>query len=165
MTSKLFVNSLEPMQGNTISVAGSDTVLHAPGHVVQVVEQTITVPSHVIITTSVDTYTGYSISITPKFASSKILIDFNINIQSANTGIVRLKIYKDGSNTLGYSTWGSWGGNLNWKTENISVKHSEVNSGTSSRTYQLYVNNDGAHTTYAPHADTNLSMTLMEIAQ
>lgn len=36
MTSKLFVNSLEPMQGNTISVAGSDTVLHAPGHVIQV---------------------------------------------------------------------------------------------------------------------------------
>ena len=165
MTSKLFVNSLEPMQGNTISVAGSDTVLHAPGHVIQVVEQNIIPPSNVTITTSADTYTGYSISITPKFASSKILIDFNVNVQSTGTGIVRLKIYKDGSNTLGYSTWGSWGGYSNSKTENISVKHSEVNSGTSSRTYQLYVSNHNSSTTYAPHENTNLSMTLMEIAQ
>lgn len=157
MSSTLYVDSLiEKTSGNGV---------HIPGHVMQVVEQTITVSSHTVVATSVDTYTGYSISITPKFASSKILIDFNINIQSTDTGIVRFKIYKDGSNTLGYSTWGSWGGRPSGKTENISVKHSEVNSGTSSRTYQLYVSNHGAYTTYAPHENTNLSMTLMEIAQ
>ena len=72
--STLKVNNLQAESGTTISVA-SGHVLHAPGHVIQTVTMNQTDQVQSAFTTSTDLF---SLSITPKFSSSKILITGNI---------------------------------------------------------------------------------------
>ena len=79
MTSKLFVNSLEPMQGNTINVAGSGTVLHAPGHVIQVVSLENTTADSAVVSADYPVASGFKLSITPSSTNSKILVVFTIH--------------------------------------------------------------------------------------
>ena len=80
MTSKLFVNSLEPMQGNTISVAGSDTVLHAPGHVIQTVQGFSNTQANTNNSTDTEALTALRTSITPKSSTSKLLVMVSYHI-------------------------------------------------------------------------------------
>ena len=80
MTSRLIVDQLEgkPGSGNVVTVPTGHT-LYAPGAVIQVVHETInTEKSNATgLTDSVWQFTGVTASITPKFATSKILIQYN----------------------------------------------------------------------------------------
>jgi hypothetical protein len=107
MTSKLFVNSLEPMQGNTINVAGSNTVLHAPGHVMQVVISTFTAAHSTTTSTSFSSMgSPFSLAITPKFSNSIILIDIMLNPYiSGNSHSGAFNIH-NGSGLLGHASNG-----------------------------------------------------------
>jgi len=81
MTSRLIVDQLEgkPGSGNVVTVPTGHT-LYSPGAVIQVVHQTNstarTNSSH-SITNGVWQFTGTTATITPKFATSKILIEYH----------------------------------------------------------------------------------------
>lgn len=81
MTSRLIVDQLEGKSGsgNIVTVPTGHT-LYAPGAVIQVVHETISAErnnsSHGI-TNGVWQFTGVTATITPKFTTSKILVQYN----------------------------------------------------------------------------------------
>ena len=78
--STLFVNNLNTASGSTIQVASGKTI-HQPGSVLQVVTKTF--GDQTTVTSSGTTYTDVTngtITITPKFNNSQILIIPNITI-------------------------------------------------------------------------------------
>ena len=160
MTSKLFVNSLEPMQGNTISVAGSDTVLHAPGHVIQVVNTNFSTAQNFSSASSTDS--GLSLSITPKFASSKILVNFNAHLSGNGTTQGFIQIRRGDGTLLGpdeifYARVGNVYGMNGYQ------KFDSPNT-TSTVTYKIQIR--ATQSTVALNQDGGVSdVTLMEIAQ
>jgi hypothetical protein len=81
MTSRIIVDQLEgkPGSGNIVTVPTGHT-LYAPGAVIQVVHETINTQKTNAsdgLTDSVWQFTGVTASITPKFDTSKILIQYN----------------------------------------------------------------------------------------
>ena len=171
MTSKLFVNSLEPMQGNTINVAGSDTVLHAPGHVIQVVRSSFTAAHN---TTSSTSFTSmgdpFNLSISPKFSNSIILIDMMLNpyiTGNSHTGVYNIH---NGSGQLGHPSNG-FGivpptGGSNGQYRHFNINASDTASSTSTITYQVYHRSDNAGVTfYGNHANLTNHIRLTEVAQ
>lgn len=71
MTGQINVNKIAARTGNTITVESGD-VLQAPGHVLQVVQGSIS--SEVASGSSSFVDTGLSVAITPSSSSSKVLI-------------------------------------------------------------------------------------------
>ena len=63
---------------NKIIVPSGQT-LHAPGHVIQVVDKTFTTQTASTSQTYIDV-NGGSLSITPKFSNSKIFVNFNFSL-------------------------------------------------------------------------------------
>jgi len=173
MTSKLFVNSLEPMQGNTINVAGSDTVLYAPGHIIQVVTYKDT-STALFGTTSASYVTNGDMpaaTITPKFSNSKILIQAMIGMQSDQTGQIENTIYRttggvatdlSGGNTYGLAFKGVGTGTF-WAE--CSISWSDNPNTTNAVEYKWYSRSETAANIYPIHVGTSVSMTLMEVAQ
>ncbi len=166
MTSKLFVNSLEPMQGNTISVAGSDTVLHAPGHVVQFeFHQHDPGTGSVSSTSLVDT--GLTLNITPKFSNSYFYIIasmYESYTASANSSI-QYAINRNGTiigdhqgATVGYQSTGPhyW---------NTTLTFVDTPNTTSTLTYKIQAKSPYGHTVYHNGDNTQTHLQVMEIAQ
>jgi len=146
MTSKLFVNSLEPMQGNTINVAGTDTVLHAPGHVIQLqalsrVRTSIQVLSSTSTVILNDGVGNFETTITPKFSNSKIVGYVNIAgiATTSNANSIAFMIYRNGSfiqtidNHLGYN------GDEHGDRHHLSHQFIDEPNSTSTVTYSIYV--------------------------
>lgn len=84
MTSKLYVDSLQPRTGNTINLAGSGSVLHAPGHVLQTLSDETS--SYTTYTSSAFTDIGLSVSITPSSSSNKVLVIYSVPVFVEGTG-------------------------------------------------------------------------------
>ena len=171
MTSKLFVNSLEPMQGNTISVAGSDTVLHAPGHVVQVVQSTMS--GNITTSSSSAVATGLERSFTPKFSTSLIQVQLLSGRSFIQPGQqLDILLYKDGSrvNTTGSGRWISqYSQSTDHHHGGYSGCYFETAGSTSSRTYQVYFdsNNGTVYFNNSPssNAEYKVYLVVTEIAQ
>ncbi len=188
MTSKLFVNSLEPMQGNTISVAGSDTVLHAPGHVIQVVSATKTDTQ--AFGPAVNVWydiTGLAATITPKFSSSKILVDVSISFSGEANSYIAFRMFR-GTTEILYNTESGTGincaggrtinnsGNMNYSVHKEIITGFDSPNTTSAVTYKPQISPMRTNTksatvnrSYTAGDDNQFrtvsSITLTEIAQ
>ena len=141
----------------------NSTVQASAGSVLQVVQATTTTSSSTSSTSYVTT--GFSASITPKFATSKILVNFNGRIYlntAANEGSI--SIYRGGSSI--------WGGNSVFNSAGGIAAQQSINyldspATTSSTTYTLYIKIAGAGAIiFMPNgaADGIGTITLMEIA-
>ena len=84
------------VNNNVVTVPSGHT-LHAPGHVLQVVQGATTTTAASTSTTFVSS--GLSVSITPKFATSKLLISITHNGVTKNSGnasnALRMKLQKN----------------------------------------------------------------------
>ena len=108
------------------------------GAVLQVVNMTYSTTQSISSTSWVDT--GLSLVITPKFASSKIRIDYqfyNFNIGSSNSG-VSFRITRNGSNlhtpNAGYGDYSGASGGFHWGRTGIAI---DSPSSTSALTYKI----------------------------
>ena len=166
--STLFVDTInEKTSGNGIKI---------PGHVVQV--QTYLDNSTSAFQTSSGSYVTSagnlpSLSITPKYSDSKILIIAHVGMQHDAGGQIENTIFRivsgqsnvdlsDG-NTYGLCFKGTSEANGFWVQANISV--SDTPGTTSQVTYTWYARSESSNNIYANHAGSSNAMTLMEIAQ
>ena len=87
--STLKVNNIDTQTGSNIVVA-SGKVLSAPGHIIQVVRNIPATTSSVTLASSTmaELSTSYRTSITPKFASSLLRLNFNGLISGQNTSAI-----------------------------------------------------------------------------
>ena len=99
--SKLSVGSLEGLlvNNNKITVSPGHT-LYAPGHVVQVVTSSSTTTTSVASTSWVQIGgSALTVTITPKFANSQILILCNVGLYSPNGGNGFVGLFRGGGAT------------------------------------------------------------------
>lgn len=90
MVSILKTDKIQASHGSTVEIP-SGHVLQAPGHIVQLVEK----QDKTVASTSSTSYTnsgvsGLNLSITPKFATSKIYMTVHLSVEmsGANTGFI-----------------------------------------------------------------------------
>jgi hypothetical protein len=143
------------------------TIQNTAGAVLQVVNANTTTPVSTTSTTYVDV--GLSASITPKFATSKILIIGTVEgIKTAaiNTG-VKVSLYKGTSATI-LSTPVAYAGFNTSSTDNntcASVSYLDSPATTSSTTYAFaFLRNTGSGNVDVQNNAAMSTITLMEIA-
>lgn len=174
--STMYVNNIAPLEGNTINVASGNT-LYAPGSVVQVVRSVYSTSTEITTNSYVDT--GLTANITPKSASSRILIFANIKglFQSNNGQDVGagFKIFRGATTELFGSNvnyefyfFGSTGVNNYRGAFTFNTEDTSHNS-TTELTYKVQVgayNADDASTQlYIHQSGSESTLILMEIAQ
>ena len=148
---------------NKIIVPSGQT-LTAPGHVIQVVNGFRTTTSSNNSASYADS--GLAVTITPKFASSKILVLVNIMSVENNTASegTHVKLVR-GSTDL--SEWGRFMGyTRTYMNAHPSLNYLDSPATTSATTYKVQFKRGqgGGQTNINANASTS-SMTLMEIAQ
>ena len=148
---------------NKIIVPSGQT-LTAPGHVIQVVNGFRTTTSSNNSASYADS--GLAVTITPKFASSKILITANIMAVENNTAIegTNLKLVR-GSTDL--SEWGKYlGYTRTYMNSSPSFSFLDSPATTSATTYKIqFKRSQGSGISYVSTNNSTSSMVLMEIAQ
>ena len=181
--STLRVDNLNARTGTKITVP-TGTTLYAPGHVVQVVQNTLT--TSVTTTSTSFANTGLVASITPIYANSKILVTTNMSIRSAQTGNyagggIRLVRNLTGSDTTivdsvadgsgPYSFWTQAGGASSVNILQMhTINYLDSPGTTSSLTYRTQGRLYSSSVTYIYFnpSDNNTgtaTIVLMEIAQ
>ena len=163
MASELTVQTLRgPTSGanaDTVLIPSGQT-LHAPGHVIQVVNTNYTTAQTFSSASSTDS--GLSLSITPKLASSKILVNFNAHLSGNGTSQGFIQIRRGDGTLIGpdeifYSRVSSQ------YTLNSFQKFDSPNT-TSAVTYKIQIR--ATQSIIALNQDGGVSdVTLMEIAQ
>ena len=153
--------------GNTISVA-SGHVIHQPGSILQVVTaQTTGASTNVTSTSFVEVSNQLRATITPKFATSKLLVMFQSSMyrstSTSNPWGVQT-IFRDGVDIAG----GTYQfGYTQVSAPTGSAIHSGIKmvdaNNTNATTFSLYVRAGSNHTMQLESADRNI--TVMEIAQ
>ena len=158
--STLYVDTItEKTVGNGVQIAG---------HVVQVVSADGP-NSEVTFTGSTFTDINLSASITPKFATSKILVKFNFvsatNNGSAGSYAIGLRILRD---TTGiYENFRvPWGNSIAGVGQVAHLEYVESPATTSAITYKVQAKNGSASGNVTAHmGNSNAQVILMEIAQ
>jgi hypothetical protein len=173
--------------GNQVSVPAGQ-VLYAPGHVIQVVNTFITVPTSVSVPANYQSYTNVpnlAATITPKSASSKIYImvrwfgEFSVQTTNWDSmfGIKRngtsIGAPVSGSTSIGITmaALSYYANDGNSTPEMCMFDYLDSPASTSATTYQVYVNATIAVTLYTNRTVGGggefgtSSVTLMEIAQ
>ena len=173
------------VNSNTVTVPAGHT-LYAPGHVIQVVS----VSKTDTFTTASDTFTpvtGLSISITPKLATSKILVSVQISVgmQINVSSFGAFKVTRGGTDIYTGDSPSSrvsavFGGTTNIDAQlallSMPIVHLDSPATTSSITYQVearrtgtastvFVNRSGNDGNEARSVRGASSITVMEIAQ
>jgi len=136
----------------------NSTVQASAGNVLQVVNSK-TAPTQASTASTTFVTTGFSLSITPKFATSKIYLSFSINTY-VSAAVGRYTIYR-GATDLQASTGGLVIVNPGYSQNTITLLDSPAT--TSSTTYTIYMSND-AGSIYAGLTGQTSVFTLMEIA-
>jgi hypothetical protein len=158
----------------TVSNDGSVIVpgtLHSPGHVIQTVyatNTTLVVPSQ-----TVNDYTTFiQINITPKYATSKILITgiAGVEVSGGNYPTVHCRLYRDSTHIKSYLYWGYEGAVTTHRILNEPIHFLDSPTTTSALTYYAKLANSSgsAYTgTYAgkAHAYNPSTIVVQEIAQ
>jgi hypothetical protein len=177
----MYVNNIAPLEGNTINVASGNT-LNAPGHVIQVV-QVVKTDTYSMAAASWTDITGYSVSITPSSSSSKVLINWHLDVGSNDPrpdGMLRLLrdstaicigASNGGTDFLTHHFSGPEGSFPGNDVNNISGMFLDSPSTTSSVTYKFQIRNwEATDTLTVGRRQGNASfqapstITLMEIA-
>lgn len=169
MASELIVQTIQgPSSGSNANkvIIPSGQTLYAPGHVLQVVQGSIT--SQVSTTSTTAASTGLSASITPKSTSSDILV--LVSIPSRATGTtwgMEYKLYRGGSSIHKFmSGWGFNNGSSADRSGMFAATYLDSPATTSSTTYEIYFNTQsGTDAKYASIDNDDSFITLMEIAQ
>ena len=165
--STLKTNTIQAATGTSVSVAGGHTI-HQPGSILQVVTaQTTGSSTNVTSTSFVEVSNQLRAIITPKFATSKLLVMFQSSMyrstSTSNPWGVQT-IFRDGVDIAG--------GNYQFGYTQVSAAtgsaiHSGIKSvdanNTNATTFSLYVRAGSNHTMQLESADRNI--TVMKIAQ
>ena len=151
-----------------LTATGISAVQNLPaGSVLQVVNATATTGASNSSTTWVTT--NFSASITPKFATSKILVRVNggcfDTLNTAQQG--QLTIYRNNATNLGNVTRGlnqfyAAGGRTQFP---VAMEVLDSPATTSSTTYTVYIRSSSTYTIEFNQDPIQSSLTLMEIAQ
>lgn len=188
--SRLVVNTLQgtASNNNRISVPTGHT-LYAPGHVVQVVHTSITLPTSVSIPAAVATHTNipdFFATITPKSASSKIYVMvrwfgefsaqtvnwdtmFGLKRNGTSVGLNPSNV-GTGAQGISMASLGYYASDGATTPEMLYFDYYDSPTSTSAVTYQVYISASQASTVYtnrtvstaAEYGRSNI--TLMEIA-
>ena len=134
------------------------------GKVIQVVNAQFDNPAQVTTTSSTPSSTVLTATITPLFATSKILAMTNtqiVNNASTNYGFVA--IYRNGTVSLGWNSvvYCASGGSVWVPTTNISY---DAPATTSATTYTLYIKAGSGQLNVFWGSGTSSTITLMEIS-
>ena len=156
-------NKIIVPSGQTLDASGGLTT--PAGHVIQV--QNAGWNTTMLTTTTSFVTTGHSVTITPKFASSKIFLNLAGGSWYIEAGTANTTIYRN-STHLGHST-----GGLAYKQGNATARyhpHSmsayDSPNTTSAVTYTVYIKSENGTTTYYSYPSYGImSLTAMEIAQ
>ena len=181
--STLKTNTIQAATGTTVSVANGHTFA-PPGHVIQVVQSTLTSTASGTGTTYNDS--GLSAAITPTSASSKIFINGYITIGTSTfyaychlcRGDAAILHGNGASNrpTVTFANTQHMGGNDIYNFESVPFNYLDSPNTTSATTYKIRMRHYTTGTWYVnrTHSDRDNSgyeprgtsvMTLMEIAQ
>ena len=145
-------------------IVPSGQTLTAPGHVIQVVTSTSTTETFTTSTSLVDT--SLSVTITPKFNTSKIFITISSLGICVNTQYVVHKLLRGSTVICGDFAYNN---NNYWMPVNYAMSILDSPATTSATTYktQIRLSNAGdlRYNYGGDGSGTNASITAMEIAQ
>ena len=140
--------------------------VHIPGHIIQIIENSNTSVLNTASTTFVDS--GFSATITPKFATSKIMVIAAISLYNNTANSVSaFTIYRGSSRIGDSSTYGyyAWNGNSN-NVNQVTATYIDSPNSTSATEYKIYYGSIAASGTLKMSPNNTPSrITLMEIAQ
>lgn len=172
--STLAVNTIQAQTGTTVSVPTGQT-LAAPGHVIQVQQVDFTQRHHINTTSRVGLSGQYAVSITPKFANSKILVQTNINCIAGDTNTIRAILVRSvGGTPVDVANLGFYSTSTNWDPFNTNFCHLDSPATTSAVVYyvewrldqvEIYVNYANGSAGFNGVNDSRSTITAMEIAQ
>lgn len=136
------------------------------GGVIQVVQATYATQTTTTSTSYVTT--GLSASITPKFATSKILVTVSNTVRAASGGDCNWTVFRGtvaGTNLAGagYFVYGTATGGSTTVVSGISINYLDSPATTSATTYTLGFKSSGVSVN-SQHADATATITLLEIA-
>lgn len=161
--STLYVDQILPKNNANIALdlAGATP---APGSVIQVVQSKYSTQTG--ISSGSFTATGLNATITPKFASSKILVTSMISLQGSGSGGVGFAIYRGGVQV--FADPNAYNGAYyvyanNWRTK-VPLEFLDSPATTSAINYSIQMNAYSI-TGYLSTEGSMSTITLMEIAQ
>ena len=167
MASIIKVDTIQTAAGGTPTAA--DLGLNVTGSVIQVVTDVRDYASSVTISATSYTSLGIGISITPKYASSKIIITYDVNMTFNQNTSASLAVARD--STVINAGPGSAYGHYWWSASSVNlygpivVMTVDEPNTTDQVNYDLYGKMWGSGTNaQAPHNSSAVSITLMEIA-
>ena len=154
------------VNSNRITVPSGHT-LYAPGHVLQVVHGSTTTEVSTTSSTYVDT--GLTATITPKSASSKILVLVSHSQLFKNAGngdaSVNIQLFRNGNLVQHFNNLNLWTGSSSQVTGSTSTQYLDSPATTSALTYKTmfanYANTTGISIQFRGMPST---ITLMEVA-
>ena len=158
MSSELRVDKIIPTAG--VPTGGG-------GGIIQVKQFTTTNTANggFLMSTSSSSFTATPLllAITPKFSTSKILINVNTSSYNPGSGHTAYTIYRDSTN-IGGSTYGiaDFTGSHNWRP--FSMMFFDSPSTTSSVTYRVYGRTTNNTLYFGGDADMVNAITLMEVS-
>ena len=165
MTSKLKTDILETVSGSgTIALnnqlSGMTSASVPTGSVVQVINASSSTAFSTTSTSIVNT--GFSATITPTSASSKIIVVYSTTAWSANTTNMSVNLHLlRGSTDLGTKAVG-YAASAGYVAYPVTFSYFDTPSTTSATTYSLWVRAGGANGTVAKATEV-AQFTLMEI--
>jgi len=140
----------------------------APSSVIQTVNTTTPTTGFIAQTASTSMVsTGFSVTITPKFANSKILLTVGSNGQTSATGVVYYTIYRNSTNLVtgsGISMITSLRNSNGVNGGSVVMSFVDSPTTTSATTYTVYFCVDSGITGYfgyAPNAASNQASTFI----
>ena len=162
--STLYTDNIRANNASQITVPTGQT-LYAPGHVIQVVQNTST-SAHTGTTTDWAS-SGFSVTITPQSASSKVLLNINAVLSaSANAVQPRFSIFR-GSTNLGSAARGfgqTYSASGGLYQSMVSTTFLDSPNTTSAITYTVYLRTNQG--TYVWGADSGTqTFVAQEVAQ
>jgi len=169
MVSNLKVDKIQSVAGNTTQITVAENAVHIPGHVIQ----TIFANASTEVAFSSNTYVdaNVSASITPHFATSKILILSNLTFDNERGDTVHAKLLRNSTDIKEETYWNydSGGSGTLYFVHRESHMHLDSPNTTSAITYKWQVKRtSGDNTNYVNYDDgtgeTDSQIVLMEIA-
>ena len=158
---------MSTMYVNKVQELNVGSGVHIPGHVIQVVSANG--PNSTVSFTGT-TYTDINLSaaITPKFATSKILVKFNFVNAQNNSGAGSYQLITRilrGSTQIYEVNRSPWGNSITGIGQMMHMEYIDSPSTTSATTYKVQVKNASAGGNVSAHmGNSNAQVILMEIA-